>query len=730
MSMIPYRDFIRADEKDNFWRPEIFREKRKRKYYYYCDDILCFDMEVCNFFVNEKTGQIYSIEDIFKEAGYMPERIEELFATLQAGALPYIWQCSIEDWVTYGRDLNEYQELLDYIAMKMEGAEAHMFVHNLSYEYSFLKSELPLEKKFFTEARNPLKFNYKNLIFRCSHRLTNLSLAKWGEKIGVPKAVGDLNYHALYSPLTDLDNKSMGYCEQDLRVMIAGLKQYRAEYGHIKEIPWTQTGRVRRDIRSLNKSVRGFNRQVAYCQPKTAEEWKVQHATYSGGLTLCNPKAAGKVIYDDVSMDRKSAYPACMLEKFPNSEFIKVPYDPIWEDGNHHICLVEFTNLKAKYSMTPLSSAKRIMIKGAVYGDDGYFEKVKNKKGKKKLWTLNNGKIKFAKRLAMYVTEVDMRLINAFYTYSECKIHSHRFATSDYLPKHIVMYMLDLYEAKTKLKHSDPELYMRAKELLNCIYGLMSSALCRDQIEEIDYDYRTVHLTREQEEKELQRLQKFPENNVMPYSWGLYITAYQRWALMSTILEVASVSDTLEEGINKCHYTDTDSTKGEYREKEMAKFEEINQRIIEWTKERCKAQDIPFEKTCPKDDQGVPQQLGIWENDAIYRGGIKYLGAKRYAFKKKETDPVSITIAGVPKAAGSCLSSVDDLREGLTFDFFNSRKNMAIYLDGDNPQVTMPDGWQVTNKTGCVIRPTSYTLKLEEEYRSLIKRYIGSKQSW
>ena len=71
---------------------------------------------------------------------------------------------------------------------------------------------------------------------------------------------------------------------------------------------------------------------------------------------------------------------------------------------------------------------------------------------------------------------------------------------------------------------------------------------------------------------------------------------------------------------------------------------------------------------------------------------------------------------------------MDDLREGLVFDFFNSHKNMAIYLDGNNPQVTMPDGYKVHNKCGVVIRPTSYKLTLEEEYRQLLKLYISQKQ--
>ena len=73
------------------------------------------------------------------------------------------------------------------------------------------------------------------------------------------------------------------------------------------------------------------------------------------------------------------------------------------------------------------------------------------------------------------------------------------------------------------------------------------------------------------------------------------------------------------------------------------------------------------------------------------------------------------------------LTSVDDLREGLYFDIFNSRKNLLTYRDGDNPQVTMPDGYKVKQKCSCNIRPTSYKLTLTGDYRELIKKYLTQK---
>lgn len=723
MAMIGFRDFIASDRQDNFWKPLIYKRKKKKQDVYYCDDIVCFDIEVCNFYVDPE-GKIYSINEIFSLCNNNPDKIEKCFREWKAGALPFIWQCSINDWVLYGRELKGFLDLLEYIENKIGGAELHIWIHNISYEYQFLREIISFTDKFFTEARKPLNLKKDNIIFRCSYRLTNMSLAKWGEQIGVEKAVGDLDYHALYTPLTKLSEKQLNYCETDIRVMTAGIRNYLKEYHHIKDIPFTQTGIPRRDIKKLGAKVKGFTRKVAKMQPKTAEDWKVFHAVYAGGLTLCNPDKAGYIIqahtpgvmgYINVStdpnnpicqrsVDRTSAYPAAMLERYPCSDFYKTNEIPAWDDGYHHLCLLEFINLKAKYDVTPWSASKRIMISDATYNADG----ISN----------NNGKIIKCDRFAGYFLETDYKLLSLFYTWDDCIVHSHRIALSDYMDKHVVEYMLKRYEAKTMLKtDKDPTRYNLEKQKLNSIYGMCGTALIHDDIIEEGWEFHTKRKSDEQILEELLKLQEFDYNNVLPYIWGCYVTSHQRLALMTTAQEL---------GINKLSYTDTDSLKGAYTDDDMLLVDGINQRIIEWTNKRLTDQGINQELSRPKDKKGRPQYLGTWENDANYYE-ISYLGAKRYAYRENVKDKIHITIAGVPKAAGNMLQSVGDLKEGLTFDFFQSRKNLCQYIDGNNPDVHMPDGYHVRNKCGCIIRPTSYTLTLDNEYRQLIKYYISQK---
>lgn len=707
--MITYEQYIKND----MFRPQLDIIKKKK----ICDNIICFDIETCNYFV--LNNQVYSINDIIRICSHDIKRIEHFFDTAEAGAVPYIWQFCIDGTCVFGREMSDVTKLLKYISKKTKGYETHIWIHNIAFEYTFIQEYLHIEKEdiFFTDARKPLYFKYKNLYFRCSYRLTNISLAKWGSNLGIDKKVGQLDYYELYTPLSDLDNNAIEYCEYDVIIMFFGIKKYLEQYKHICYIPLTQTGIVRKDIKAENQKVRGWCGKVAKMQPRTPEEWKIQNKTYSGGLTLSNPRNTGRVLHDIGSIDKKSAYPFAMLDKYPASAFEKSPAAPIWNDGYHHICLVEFHNLKARYDITPLSASKRIMMQGAILGgsvpdQDGSISK-------------NNGKIIFARVFCQYITEVDKRLIDMYYTYDDYPnpvIHSHYIALSDYMPPHVIRYMLKRFEQKTLLTGIDDEMRMIEKQKLNSIYGMCGTALIHDTIEENElFKYDKTRLNDNQILAELQKYKNNVYKNVLPYSWGIYITAYQRYYLM----EMAHKFN-----LDNICYFDTDSIKGIFTDQDEAIITAENERIKDWTRTRLEAQEIPYEMSCPKNPDGVREYLGIWEHDAHYEN-IKFMGAKRYAYqirdKHGELSKVKITIAGVPKAAANVLSSVDDLREGLYFDIFNSRKNLLTYRDGDNPQITMPDGYQVKQRCACNIRPTSYKLTLTGDYRELIKKYLQQK---
>lgn len=711
MSMIYFKDydFSRFDIKTFDKKDEIF-----------VDNIFTHDIEVSSFFVVD--GEVKSLNDIL----YLkdPEKVEAIFDSCECGSVPYIWQFSIDDDIIFGRDYFDFVDFLHELSNEISScnAKAFVYVHNLAYEYSFMREIFKdhITDILLTENRKPLFVEvFGNIEFRCSYRLTNLSLAKWGESIGVNKKTGDLDYGVLRSPYTDLTPTELGYCEFDLRVMIAGLRKYRDEYGSIQNIPLTQTGEVRRPIRAINQKVRGQMWKFAECMPATPTDIGVQQHCFMGGLTLSNIVRTNKVLRGVLSEDIASAYPTEIFRnKYPSCGFFSSPFmgEESLTDGNHHIMLVTFEDLEAKYPIAVIPFSKRIAVEGATTDGDDSFSK-------------NNGKIIKAKKLSMYVTEKDFLSYRKLYDF-KAEVHEHYIATSDYIPKSIIEFMLGLYEKKTKLKHADYDLYMKSKQMLNSIYGMMVSSPFHNEFYEEDFEPKFRYLNCDEIQAALDEYRKKPYKNVVPYSWGIYVTANQRARIIDAISYFCERGE-----CDKIIYLDTDSLKGffdyhfEYEEDgtecvicDEEFFLNQNKRILAECRAICKERGIPFEKYSPEDDTGTKHPLGLWENDGLY-DEFKTCGAKRYAYKDHFDKKIHTTIAGVPKRCAYVLHSVDDLREGLKFDVYNSAKNLLTYLDGDNPRVVLPDGYEVKNTCGVNMRPTSYSLTFTDDYRSLLSRY-------
>ena len=131
---------------------------------------------------------------------------------------------------------------------------------------------------------------------------------------------------------------------------------------------------------------------------------------------------------------------------------------------------MEFKEFEARYNITPQSNSKHILIEGAKYNTDAVLK--------------NNGKIRYADRCAFYITERDYQMLFIYYKWKEIIIHSHWFATSDYLPAPVIKYMLKLFADKTLLANGDPVIYANKKARLNSLYGMSGTALVQDSIVE------------------------------------------------------------------------------------------------------------------------------------------------------------------------------------------------------------------------------------------------------
>ena len=195
---------------------EYFK-KTRNKSEIYCDNIMCFDTEVSSGFIHDgKTVEPYKGEtqDYYRECAKV--------------SLVYVWQFSINGNIFMGRTLESF---IDFLS-ELENVEPYVkivYVHNLGYDFQFLRNVLQFTKVFAREKRKPIYAEYESYYFRCSYILTNQSLSSWAknEKLPVKKLVGQLDYNVIRTPNTKLTEKEIEYCIHDLLVMYYGLQKYK-----------------------------------------------------------------------------------------------------------------------------------------------------------------------------------------------------------------------------------------------------------------------------------------------------------------------------------------------------------------------------------------------------------------------------------------------------------------------------------------------------------------------
>lgn len=274
-------------------RKEVKRQrkgkKRPRKNIYYIDDILTFDIE---------TTSAWMLEDgsiIPYEVGHP----NEWWNKQKPLAIMYIWQFSVNDTVYYGRTWKEFLLLLKDLP---GNCQMKIWVHNLSFEYSFMESVLHFNKVFARTPHKPINascIEFPTIEFCCSYTLTNMSLESWGKKLGLPKMVGDLDYEKIRTPLTELTDVEMGYCQRDCEVVYAGIKDFLKRYKDQWDIPMTSTGQIRRVIKDMLTSDPDYVRWIKKLVPKDAEEYRRALKVFAGGYTHANRIHAGSTVYPE-----------------------------------------------------------------------------------------------------------------------------------------------------------------------------------------------------------------------------------------------------------------------------------------------------------------------------------------------------------------------------------------------------------------------------------------------
>ena len=375
----------------------------------------------------------------------------------------YIWMFSINDIVYYGRTWDEFKEFLNRLEKDVPERKL-LFVHNLAFEFQFLKSVFHFQEVTARKAHKVMTALMKdyNILIKCSYMMSNCALKNLPDlfKLPVKKMVGDLDYDLIRHSNTKLTEKELGYCENDCLVVYHYILYELATYERVDKIPTTSTGHVRRELQQMTMTDLAYKRVVRNAISIDPIVYNRLQSCFMGGYTHSSWVFTGDVINDVDSYDECSAYPYVLTTcKFPSKEFKRANIKRREEmmETFAYIIVVKFTNLKCKYYNNFISMSKCKNIKGGKY---------------------DNGRVMEAKELEIVLTDVDFYFILDAYE-CEYEIQEAWYSLYNYLPKKFIEFVLDKYVAKTKYKGVvGKELdYQKEKNKFNALYRCMGCLL-------------------------------------------------------------------------------------------------------------------------------------------------------------------------------------------------------------------------------------------------------------
>lgn len=542
-------------------------------------------------------------------------------------AAMYVWQFAIKDNVFIGRTWQEFLKLLEriYGHFNLRKNYIIIYVHNLGYEFQFMRKWLAWQEVFANELRKPIYAKTKNhIIFRCSYFLSGYSLATLAKNIGsVKKLMGYLNYNEIRHSNTVLTKKEIEYCTNDVLIVTEYIKQMIDKWRTVQNIPLTQTGNIRRYTR--NECFKDY-RYKWYMRKLTLEplEFLYMRQAFTGGFVHGNANYMNVILHDVTSYDINSSYPAVIVsEKYPTSKgrqvFIKNE--------------TEYKKLIKAYCVVADVTFYNLSEKPSIQDNIMSLSKTYNRTNDA---LTNNGRIVKISRASITITEIDYKDILMFYDYDDMTINKCYCYEKNFLPYPIIKTVLELYTQKTELKdvQGKEKEYLHSKELLNSVYGMCVTNTIKGNVIYKNDAWTQGALNLYESVKKYND----DKSRFLFYAWGVYITSYARDRLYNAIIECG----------RDYVYSDTDSVKILNGKKHEAYFNRVNNEYIERARITLKHYDLSESFLFPKNSKGIVKTLGIWKNEGTYKR-FKTLGAKRYMY---ETDDIYITVAGLSKTKG------------------------------------------------------------------------------
>lgn len=562
----------------------------------------------------------------------------------------------------YGHKPSTLAQCIHKLMTSMQGEETILYCHNLPYDWTFTRKFLFAEfglpnRQLNVKPHYPILIQWEcGLTIKDSLILAQCSLDRWAKNLNVEtkKALGKWEYNKIRTQHEVFTSDELEYIEHDTLAGVECVDVLRHQLNkYIYSMPYTATGIPREDVRKLAKENRG--RDTFLRQVMDYEQYIKAERVYHGGYTHANRHYIDRLINDTTTQcyDFASSYPFVMLsEKYPTEKFMKLSdcnIDYILRNSENYgfmFCLILVKpRLKDDFtSMPALQFSKCVQTINPV---------------------LDNGRILCAEYVEIYLTELDLEVITQQYTWQShicCEVEC---AIKDYLPRWFTDYIYSLFKDKTLLKGGDKVLYAIAKSKLNSCYGMIVQKCIKDTINE---NYLTGEYIQEHNDNE-ELYEKYLKNmnSIMPYQWGVWVTAYA----FRNLFKLGECVDYENGGV--WVYSDTDSCYAtKWNEEKLSTY---NQQCVDKLKSNGYG-GVHF--------NGRDYYLGVAEFDGEY-SEFKVQGAKRYCGRSTEDGELHITVAGVPKSGAKCLhDDINNFTKGFIFkgEVTGKLTHAYNYVDG------------------------------------------------
>ena len=710
---------------------------------YKCNTIITYDTET-------SSGSMQSDHHVlaFDPDRYVnDEDYRKNFDNGEKVACLYLWQCAIENdneiYVFLGRDLDSYLDFVlklttevrrqaffgvrsinrsneNAISLQRKSSVTLLtYVHNLGFEYQFLRnlfnddfSKGRSEHVFARTIRKPMKasinLNRVNLEYRDTAVLTQKSLKSWcsSENLEVKKLdEPDDFYLETRTPKTPLSDEVLKYSVNDVVCMVYGMIKYRAKYGDLYNIPITQTGSVRRKLYAevCKKNVDWSSQCYCVTNNYTFDFFKKLTKLFSGGWTHGNRYHIGKVI-NAKCFDFASSYPYVMAtSKFPTTDFINCDvneFDALASQDLHKSDVRWFAKIRIVKPMSKLQNT--------------YWSVSKCENELEHMFA-DNGRVITCDEMVIYATDYDWDTFTKAYDYSSIEVLELYKAEAHYLPRELIMLILNMYNYKTTLKNvaGSEALYKESKEWINSLYGCFVTKIVTDAITfangdwcKTPYDYEiftdTISHTK-------------IDKSFGSYQLGIWVTSIARHNLWHFI----SLMD------ERVTYCDTDSFKGDFTDEDLALVDDYNKQVEAYEQEVANFYSFDSGMYAPTNPSGKECRLGIADREHDCK--LKTLGAKRYITEDEEG--LHMTVAGLPKKSVSKLKSIDEFRNNTVWNvkesgkkccYYNDNQKETIWTDGNGISYTCYDMYTIA------ILPTSFDMSMSNEFEHLVNLLNGN----